>query len=296
MSMSRSRVPARLVLALCAGLLLLVAAAGTARAADRERLEAFLEVTGFGVALDSIALAAADAPALLGLSASDFGADWARVAGEVFDTGRMRDMGLDILAGTLSEEMLGHAAEFYASDLGQRLVEVENASHLHEDDAARRAEGEALLAEMEAGRIEVLEAMRDAIDSGDTGVRAVQEIQLRFLLAASYAGVLDYEVDEGALRSVLAQGEDALREALDAAALANSAYTYQALSTEDLRVYVDALKHPVMQRVYELMNAVQYEIMANRFEVLAVRRNSDHAGLCGSLSGGGGDGVVGAGG
>ena len=276
MSMSRSRVPARLVLALCAGLLLLVAAAGTARAADRERLEAFLEVTGFGVALDSIALAAADAPALLGLSASDFGADWARVAGEVFDTGRMRDMGLDILAGTLSEEMLGHAAEFYASDLGQRLVEVENASHLHEDDAARRAEGEALLAEMEAGRIEVLEAMRDAIDSGDTGVRAVQEIQLRFLLAASYAGVLDYEVDEGALRSVLAQGEDALREALDAAALANSAYTYQALSTEDLRVYVDALKHPVMQRVYELMNAVQYEIMANRFEVLAVRMAEMH--------------------
>ena len=276
MSMSRSRVPARLVLALCAGLLLLVAAAGTARAADRDRLEAFLEVTGFGVALDSIALAAADAPALLGLSASDFGADWARVAGEVFDTGRMRDMGLDILAGTLSEEMLGHAAEFYASDLGQRLVEVENASHLHEDDAARRAEGEALLAEMEAGRIEVLEAMRDAIDSGDTGVRAVQEIQLRFLLAASYAGVLDYEVDEGALRSVLAQGEDALREALDAAALANSAYTYQALSTEDLRVYVDALKHPVMQRVYELMNAVQYEIMANRFEVLAVRMAEMH--------------------
>ncbi len=271
MLMPRSQVPARLVLALCAGLLLLVIAAGLARAADRERLDAFLEVTGFGVALDSIALAAADAPAMLGLTTSDFGADWARVAGEVFDTGRMREMALDILAGTLSDEMLGHAAEFYASDLGQRLVEVENASHLHDDDAVRRAEGEALLAEMDSARVEVLEAMRVAIDSADTGVRAVQEIQLRFLLAASYAGVLSYQIDEDALRAVLAQGEDALREALDASALANSAYTYQALTTEDLRAYVDALEHPVMQRVYELMNAVQYEIMANRFEVLAVR-------------------------
>ncbi|SEM05535.1 hypothetical protein SAMN05443999_1125 [Roseovarius azorensis] len=276
MPMPRSRAPARLVLTLCAGFILLAIAAGAARAADRERLEAFLEVTGFGVALDSIALAAADAPAMLGLTTSDFGADWARVAGEVFDTERMRTMGLDILAGTLSDEMLGHAAEFYASELGQRLVEVENASHLHEDDAARRAEGEALLAEMETGRIEVLENMREAIDSADTGVRAVQEIQLRFLLAASYAGVLGYEVDEDALRSVLAQGEDSLREALDAAALANSAYTYQALSTEDLRAYVDALEHPVMQQVYELMNAVQYEIMANRFEVLAVRMAEMH--------------------
>ena len=40
---------------------------------------------------------------------------------------------------------------------------------------------------------------------------------------------------------------------------------------EDLRAYVAALEHPIMARVYELMNAVQYEILANRFEVLAAR-------------------------
>ena len=35
--------------------------------------------------------------------------------------------------------------------------------------------------------------------------------------------------------------------------------------------YAEALEHPKMRKVYELMNAVQYEIMANRFEAVAAR-------------------------
>jgi hypothetical protein len=31
------------------------------------------------------------------------------------------------------------------------------------------------------------------------------------------------------------------------------------------------LEHPLMQQVYALLNAVQYEITANRFEALAYR-------------------------
>lgn len=242
-----------------------------ARAADRDRLEAYLEVTGFGVALDSIALAAADAPAMLGLEASDFGYEWERVAREVFDTDRMRETALDMLSETLSDEMLSHAAEFYASDLGQRLVAVENASHMREDDDAKRAEGLDLLTEMPEARREVLRDMNAAVDSAGTGVRAVQEIQVRFLLAASYAGVLDYDLDEQALRALMAEDEAELRAQIEASALTNAAVTYASLPTQDLRAYVEALEHPVMARVYELMNAVQYEIMANRFEVLAAR-------------------------
>lgn len=246
-------------------------AALPARAADRDRLQAYLEVTGFGVALDSIALAAADAPAMLALSATHFGHEWERVAAEVFETERMRDMALDVLSETLDDEMLAHAAEFYASDLGQRLVTVENASHMREDDDAKRAEGLELLTEMPEARREVLRDMNAAVDSAGTGVRAVQEIQVRFLLAASYAGVLEYDLDEQALRALMAEGEAELRAQIEASALANAAATYASLSTEDLRAYVEALEHPVMARVYELMNAVQYEIMANRFEVLAAR-------------------------
>lgn len=265
------RVSARGMVLVVLALFWLAMMVGALRAADRARLEAFLEVTGFGVALDSIALSASGAPAMLGLSTSDFGQGWSTLADEVFDTGRMREMGLGILEQAMDEVMLGHAAEFYASDLGQRLVAVENAAHLHEDDEAKRAEGEALLSAMAPERIEVLRAMNAAVDSAGTAVRAVQEIQVRFLLAASYAGVLESEIDETMLRALLAEGEEALRDSLRASALAGAAYTYQSLPTEELRAYVSALEHPTMARVYELMNAVQYEIMANRFEVLAAR-------------------------
>ena len=41
-----------------------------------------------------------------------------------------------------------------------------------------------------------------------------------------------------------------------------------------MATYAEALEHPKMQQVYALMNAVQYEIMANRFEEVAARLSS----------------------
>jgi hypothetical protein len=261
--------------------LLVFAQLGPVRSADRDRLEAFLEVTGFGVALDSITLTAADAPQMLGMEASDFGSDWERAANEVFDTYEMRETALEILTQTLSDEDLTHAAGFYASDLGQRLVEVENASHMVEDDTAKREAGEKRVADlMRAGdeRLQVLKALNAAIDQSGNAVRAVQEVQVRFLMAASHAGVLDTGLDEQALRALMRESEDELRLQLKAGALAGAAYTYADITTEDLKAYRDALEHPRMQRVYELMNAVQFEIMAGRFERLAGRMADLHSG------------------
>mgnify|MGYP000535429160 CR=1 FL=1 len=255
-------------------LLVAVTCAQWALAADRDRLQAFLQVTGFDVALDSIALSAADAPALLGMSASDFGANWSRIADDVFDTGAMRDTALDILEQTLSDDDLAHAAGFYASPLGLRLVEVENASHMVADDARKQAEGEELVAAMVAGgddRLDVLMQMNAAVDSGDVAVRAVQEIQVRFLLAASAAGVLQQEIDEDTLRGLMTETEGELRLSMRRSALASAAFTYRDISDADLRDYLEALQDPQMQRVYELMNAVQWEIMGDRYEALAVR-------------------------
>lgn len=277
MTLSRTIRPLVFIAALAVALL----AAMQVRAADRDRLEAFLEVTGFGVALDSIALAAGDAPAMLGMQTGDFGSDWSRVSQQVFDTEQMQEMALDILSETLSDEHLSHAAEFYASPLGQRLVEAENASHMVEDDEAKQQEGRALVAEaVEQGneRVETLQNLNEAVDSDGNSVRAVQEIQVRFLMAASNAGILEQDLDEGALRAAMKAGEDEMRQAMRASALAGAAYTYQNFSNDELQAYLEALEHPDMQTVYQLMNAVQYEIMANRFEVLAARMAEMHPG------------------
>ena len=55
-----------------------VLAAQPAQAADQQKLEAFLEVTGFDVALESIRLSPDSAPQMLGIEADAFGSEWSR--------------------------------------------------------------------------------------------------------------------------------------------------------------------------------------------------------------------------
>lgn len=278
MSIHARTVAAALIWLAVQAAVLLVLAGGALRAEERPRLEAFLQVTGFDVALDSIALSAREAPELLGMSASDFGSDWTRVSEEVFAQDILHGIALDILDATLNDDLLTAAAEFYASPLGQRLVEVENAAHMVADSEAKQAEGAALVEEMSDARIAVLRRLGEAVDSEGVAIGAIREVQVRFLMAASLAGVLDRELDEDVLRKVLSAGDDELRAALKVSALNNAAYTYRDFSDADLRSYAEALETPKMQRVYELMNAIHFEIMADRFEVLALRMADLHPG------------------
>ena len=251
------------------------------KSADRGRIEACLETTGFDVALDSIALSAGSAPQMLGLEASAFGTDWERLSRDVFDTGEMRGMALEILEETLSDEALNHAAGFYASDLGQRLVQAENASHLVEDDEVKQLAGERIISELVRDgeqRLQLFQRMSSAIGSASAGLKAVQQIQFRFLMAAAAAGVIELEVDADGLRALLKEQEGEMLLSMQASTLASNAYTYQGFSDAELEEYAEALEEPLMREVYELLNAVQNEITANRFELLAYRMAEMHPG------------------
>ncbi|WP_209596231.1 DUF2059 domain-containing protein [Ruegeria sp. HKCCSP351] len=248
-------------------------------AANRDRIEAFLITTGFDVALESIALSSRSAPQMLGVDPEGFGSDWTRLTDEVFEVGAMHDTAVSILEQTLSEEALSHAVEFYASDLGQRLVEAENASHMQEDDDVKQLAGQRIISDLiknGSKRVESFKRMNSAIDSADTALRALQEIQVRFLLAASASGVIELQLNGDELRELMRQNEPAMRQSLQLSNLAGAAYTYQDFSDADVDTYVDALEQPLMQEVYELLNAIQYEIMAMRFEVLAARMAELH--------------------
>ncbi|MCG7518320.1 DUF2059 domain-containing protein [Ruegeria sp. Ofav3-42] len=260
-------------------LLTLTVASQHAAAAGRDRIEAFLTTTGFDVALESIALASASAPQMLGIDPEGFGSDWARLTEEVFDTKDMHETAVSILEQTLSDDALNHAVEFYASDLGQRLVEAENASHMIEDDEAKQLEGQEIVSELIKNgsmRVENLKRMNNAIDSSGTALRALQEIQVRFLLAASASGVIDLQLGADELRQMMKRNEAGMRQALQLSALAGAAYTYQDFSDSEVIAYAEALEQPLMQEVYELLNAIQYEIMAMKFEVLAARMADLH--------------------
>ncbi|MEP1933503.1 MAG: hypothetical protein ABJJ37_19695, partial [Roseibium sp.] len=105
----------------------------------------------------------------------------------------------------------------------------------------------------------------------DIGTQAMTEIQVRFILAASYAGVISLRVDEDGLRAALAESADEVAREVEISALQNSAYTYHDFTLEELTEYTEALENPDMMIVYELMNAVHFEVMSNRFEALAKR-------------------------
>lgn len=274
----QSRLRAMLVVLLSLGMCLVSAMAS--QAADRDRILAFLNVTGFDVALDSIALSAGSAPDMLGIDAREFGSEWERLSGEVFDTDIMRGLALEILENTLTDDLLDHAAGFYATDLGQRLVVAENAAHMM-DDPAKEEEGKKIIADLVAegsARPQMIQRMNRAIDASGASLRAIQEIQMRFLLAASAAGVIELQMDVDELRTLFKSQERELRRLLLKSAIAGAAYTYRDFSDDDLETYVQALEEPEMKQVYELLNAVQYEVMANRFEVLAARMAELHPG------------------
>ncbi|GAB5512154.1 MAG: hypothetical protein Rhims3KO_35550 [Hyphomicrobiales bacterium] len=251
----------------------MVTLAPGAKAADTDRLEAFLEATGFDVALESMKLTAGAAPEMIGFEADDFGRQWTGLVDEVFDTEVMHEMAVDILSETLEDDLLVHAVEFYTSDLGQRLVTVENASHMKDDEALKFESGEAIVAglvELGSPRLGELKRLNAAVGSEDASIHAIQEVQVRFLMAAAAAGVIELRMDEEDLRQNLKSREGEMRRSMQINGLAGSAYTYQAFSDAEITTYADALEHPKMQRVYALMNAVQFEIMANRYEEMAL--------------------------
>ncbi|MEO9652962.1 MAG: DUF2059 domain-containing protein [Roseobacter sp.] len=239
---------------------------------DPDKLEAFLEATGFDVALESMRLSASSAPQMLGLQAEDFGLQWTTLVNDVFETELMHDMAIDILSQTLKDDLLDHAVNFYTSDLGARLVVVENTSHLNDDDELKFESGEAIVAglvKIGSTRVAELKRLNGAVGSEDASVFAIQEVQVRFLMAAAAAGVIDLRMDEADLRENLKRQEGEMRRNMQINGLAGSAYTYQSFSDEEITAYADALEHPMMQKVYALMNAVQFDIMANRYEEMA---------------------------
>lgn len=258
-----------------AGAFALVLAAGwtfAAQAAERDTLRAFLETTGFDVAISSLQQEAMSGPGMSGGEADDFGSQYVKLAERIFEPELMLNRAVDMMQAVMPDDLVDHGAAFYAGDLGQKLVAMENASHMADADA-RRIEGEAVAAELAASnpdRLEDYQAMMDAIGGVDAGVRAILEVQIRYLMSAMAAGSIELDYSEAELRLLLGEQAAAIREEIARSSIIGAAYTYQSLSDDEVKAYREALEDPQMQDVYEILNAVQFEVMAERYEALAV--------------------------
>ncbi len=256
-----------------AALLGVTMALAPVQAAEREACREFLETTGFDVAITSVQQEVMSAPGISGQEAEDFGSQYVALAEEVFDPEVMLERAVDMMEAVLSDELVGHGAGFYASDLGQRLVAVENASHLT-DAETRREAGEAIVAklmETNPERLEDYQAMMDAIGGVDASLRALTEVQIRYLMAAMAAGTMDFGLSEAELRALIAAQAEEMRAEMLRNSIVGAAWTYRDISDDDIRAYREALEQPLMRQVYEALNAIQYQVMAERYEVLAGR-------------------------
>ena len=243
-----------------------------AESADREEIIDFMEVTGFDVSLESLRASARDAPSMLGLDAEDFGLSWTRLADRLFEPEALKLDAMEILQQALQDDVLKHAAEFYASDLGQQLVVAENKSHFV-DIAKKRKEGEMLAAGLTARsspQPQYFLDMAESIGSVGAGIKSYREVQVRFMMAAMAAGLIEQRFDEKSLRNLLAQQDDEARAAISNNLITSNAYTYRDFNDGEVEAYRDALAKDKMMEVYSLMNAIHYTIMADRYEKMAI--------------------------
>ena len=263
----------RFFIALCFNFLLIISAVVPSSAADRNAIETFMKVTGFDVSLESMRVSASDAPAMLGLDAADFGLSWKRIADELFEPESLKNDAVGILQQALSENVLVHASEFYASELGIRLVKAENLSHF-EDSDQKKIDGELILAELvdrSSPQPQYFREMADSIGALESGIRSFREVQVRFIMAAMGAGLIDRQIDEADLRSMLAQQDAEIKtNMLQSLIIANS-YTYRNFTDLEIAQYRDALATDEMKEVYELMNAIHFALMADRYEQMALK-------------------------
>ena len=240
--------------------------------ADRDKIKAFMKVTGFDVSLESMRVSAGDAPAMLGMDSADFGRSWKLTADELFSPDSLKEDALDILQQALSDDVLLHASEFYASDLGRRLVTAENLSHF-EDSELKKQQGEILLVgllDRASPQPQYFRDMAKDIGAIDSGIRSFREVQVRFIMAAMGSGLIEQRLDEPDLRNMLAKEDASIKEQMLKNIVIANSYTYRDFTDLEIAKYQGALSTDEMNEVYELMNAIHFAIMADRYERLAV--------------------------
>jgi hypothetical protein len=248
------------------------------QAADRTKAIAFMEVTGFDVSLRSMRVSAADAPAMLGLDAEDFGLSWSRLADEIFEPTQIEQDALAILERALRDDVLMHVSAFYASNLGQRLVDAENESHFT-GDLKKRELGHELAVSLEnrgSPQPQYFRDMANDIGSIESSIRSYREVQVRFLMAAMSAGLMQRQLDEADLREILSLQDTEIKSAMMENIIVSNAYTYRKFSDLEVEQYRDALGTKEMREVYALMNAIHFTLMAERYEQMALKMADLH--------------------
>jgi hypothetical protein len=181
---------------------------------------------------------------------------WVEAAREVFDARSMNGALLGALDGKLGTAEEAVLAEFFRSDFGGRITELEREIQMLAPEAqlAVRAEGMALVASIPEGSLrdrqfdELLELVSAEIATVMVG-QSVRGMLIGMSVAQQRG---DIEVPWEEIELNLAQIMPSIEADIAGTQRAMVAYAYRDLSAEDVERYLTFLRTPAAQRFYAL--------------------------------------------
>lgn len=170
------------------------------------------------------------------------GAAWAAKVQSIYDLPRMEARFADAFVAAIGDNAAATAksAEFFASDLGQRILTLEiEARRALLDDAAEDAAKIAWLQieSDEEGRAERLRAFAEANDLIESNVQGTLNANLAFFRGMAEGGAIGPEVAEDEMLSNVWAQEDSVRQQTAEWLFPYLALAYEPLSDADLDAY-----------------------------------------------------------
>ncbi|RED17887.1 DUF2059 domain-containing protein [Pontivivens insulae] len=188
---------------------------------------------------------------------------WARIGPNFFDPDEMFDAAAQRLAEAATVEELEQLKTFFATELGQKVTALEEASQAPEmADVDTIAAGMRLLElQDDPERLAALERLSAAFGSDEAA--AAVSLNVQFAFVSALASRNPNALPEADLLALIMGGHDELVAEIRAEAVPRHAFVYQDLTIEEIEAYAELLETPAGQKMYAAVNsALEGEMVA----------------------------------
>lgn len=258
-----------IVLGLCAALFLI-----PQKGLASQSTEHLLKLIGFDAFVEGLALSFQDSDNALAQSDEGFGVAWDLAARQVFPADDMLEEIVGQMDGALPAENIDEMIQFFESDLGRKVTELEVAAQTGEGAARLQSEGSAILTDMienDPARLQQYAAMVDALGIVEAQVTTAMNINFAIMTGMSASGKLPYEMSEEEILGNIAAQQDMFRADIQDNVFITFAYTYQDLSDAELAAYIDFLTSQNGRALYTNINRATEDVLSVRARAFGTR-------------------------
>ncbi|MFH1793588.1 MAG: hypothetical protein ABIK36_19040 [Pseudomonadota bacterium] len=162
----------------------------------------------------------------------------------------------------LTPEEIGQLYEFFSSDLGLGISELEIDASGPELATIKATEGSAIysgLASKDPERLALYNRLLDGVDA--VGMGEALGLNVSYALVAGMVGAAKRPMSDEQIAALVKKSTINLRQAITDALNSSTAYVYRELSLVELGEYVAFLETPAARKYYELMMTALDRIM-----------------------------------